>query len=57
MKSFFRDYANLCNVTWGFYKKHWVGCIITNAVIFGAEMGWLYKDSIKDFVKEKFAKD
>lgn len=57
MKSFFKDYGYLCKLTGEFYMKHCVGCIIMNAVIFGAEMGWLCKDSIKGFVKEKFAKD
>ena len=54
MKSFFKDYAELCKENGKFYKKHWLGMTImsvtcgvaTFLVNGGAEM-------IKDYVDEK----
>lgn len=41
MKQFWKDYGNLCKETNQFYKKHWKGVIILNAVIIGVECLWL----------------
>ena len=46
MKQFWKDYGELCKETGRFYKKHWKGCIVLNAVIIGAELAW-YKHKIK----------
>lgn len=41
MKQFWKDYGNLCKETNQFYKKHWKGVIVLNAVIIGVECLWL----------------
>lgn len=40
MKQFWKDYGELCKETGRFYKKHWKGVIVLNAVIFGAEVAY-----------------
>ena len=40
MKEFWKDYGELCKETGRFYKKHWKGCIVLNAVILGAELAY-----------------
>ena len=52
MRNFFKDYAELCKETGRFYKKHWKGCIVMNAVILGAEAGWLFRGQINDKIEE-----
>lgn len=56
MKGFFKDYADLCKESGAFYKKHWKGVILLNTVIIAGEFAWLYRDNIKDSLKEKFSK-
>ena len=56
MKTFWKDYADLCKDTGKFYKKHWVGVIVLNAVIVGAELAWWQRDNIKDKLESKFHK-
>lgn len=56
MKDFWKDYATMCKDSLGFYKKHWKGCVVLNAVVIGAELAWFYKDSIKDKIDEKLKK-
>ena len=56
MKGFFKDYVDLCRECGEFYKKHWKGVILLNSVIIAGEFAWLYRDSIKDSLKEKFSK-
>ena len=56
MKGFFKDYVDLCKESGAFYKKHWKGVILLNAAIIAGEFTWLYRDSIKDSLKEKFSK-
>ena len=54
MKGFFKDYSNLCKESCTFYKKHWKGVILVNAVIVAGEFAWLKRDTIKDkFSKKK----
>ena len=40
MKQFWKDYGELCKEAGRFYKKHWKGCVLLNAVIIGAEFMW-----------------
>ena len=61
MKEFWKDYGELCKEAGRFYKKHWKGCLVLNAVIIGAELAYFkYKDNqfeslIKDLNKEEEA--
>ena len=52
-KTFWKDYAELCKQSGEWYKKHWKGALVLNAVIVAAEFAWFYKDEIKDKVHEK----
>ena len=56
MKDFVKDYVDLCVESGKFYKKHWKGVVLLNTVIISGEFAWLYRDNIKDFLKEKFSK-
>ena len=56
MKAFFKDYWDLCKQSGDFYKKHWRGTLVLNAVIIGGELIYFYKDEIVDTVKEKLPK-
>lgn len=56
MKAFFKDYWDLCKDTGDFYKKHWKGTLVLNAVIIGGELIYFHKDEIVDAVKEKLPK-
>ena len=56
MKAFFKDYWDLCKQTGDFYKKHWKGTLVLNAVLIGGELIYFYKDEIVDTVKEKLPK-
>lgn len=48
MTQFWKDYGELCKETGRFYKKHWKGCVLLNAVIIGAELMW-FKYQKKQF--------
>ena len=52
MKEFWKDYGELCKEAGRFYKKHWKGCIVLNAVIIGSEFAYFkYKDKqFKTFI-------
>lgn len=54
MKEFVKDYVDLCKDSGQFYKKHWKGVVLLNAVIIGAELAWYkYKDNqFKSYMKE-----
>ena len=56
MKAFFKDYWDLCKQTGDFYKKHWKGTLVLNAVLIGGELIYFYKDEIIETVKEKLPK-
>ena len=56
MKAFFKDYWDLCKQSGDFYKKHWKGTLVLNAVIIGGELIYFYKDEIVETVKEKLPK-
>lgn len=60
MKTFFEDYWDLCKDAGDFYKKHWKGTLVLNAVIIGGDLiysiFYFHKDEIVDAVKEKLLK-
>ena len=56
MKAFFKDYWELCKQSGDFYKKHWKGTLVLNAVLIGGELIYFHKDEIVDTVKEKLPK-
>ena len=56
MKTFFEDYWDLCKESGNFYKKHWKGTLLLNAVIIAGEAVYIYRDKILDAVKEKLPK-
>ena len=56
MKDFVKDYVDLCVESGKFYKKHWKGVILLNAAIIAGEFACLYRDDVKDSLKEKFSK-
>ena len=56
MKAFFKEYWDLCKQSGAFYKKHWKGTLVLNAVLIGGELIYFYKDEIVDTVKEKLPK-
>ena len=47
MKQFWKDYGELCKETGRFYKKHWKGVILLDAVVVGAEVAWFKYNSKK----------
>ena len=50
MKEFVKDYVELCKDSGKFYKKHWKGLIVLNALIIGGELAWYkYKYKTKQF--------
>ena len=56
MKDFFKDYKELAVDTGRFYKKHWIGCIVLYVVISAVKAGYIFRDQIKDKLKEKTKK-
>lgn len=56
MKAFFKDYWDLCKQSGDFYKKHWKGTLVLNAVLIGGELIYFYKDEIVGTIKEKLPK-
>ncbi len=57
MRKFMKDYGKLCKDNGVFYKEHWKGVIVMNAVILGAELAYLGRHQIKNTLKEKFNKE
>lgn len=57
MKKFWNDYVDLCKKSNRFYKKHWLGVIVLNAVIIAGEFAWWKRDEIKDYVESKIKKE
>ena len=60
MKTFFKDYGQLCKSTGQFYKKHWLGTIVMNVVVSGAMVAVMWpkelKEAVADNIKDKFKK-
>ena len=48
MKEFVKDYVDLCKNCGRFYKKHWKGVVLLNAVVIGSELAW-HKYKTKQF--------
>ena len=46
----------MCKQSGDFYKKHWKGTLVLNAVLIGGELIYFYKDEIVETVKEKLPK-
>lgn len=42
MKTFWKDYWELCKESGKFYKKHWKGVVLLNAAIIAAEGAYFY---------------
>lgn len=61
MKTFFKDYGDLCKATGQFYKKHWLGTIVMNVVAVGATALVFWpkemKKEVADSIKGKFKKN
>ena len=59
MKEFVKDYVDLCKDSGRFYKKHWKGVVLLNAVVIVAELAWYkYKDNLfKSRMKEILEKE
>lgn len=57
MKTFWKDYVELCKDTGKFYKKHWFGVIVMNVAVVGAEFAWYFRGTIKDKLESKFHKN
>ena len=57
MRKFWKDYAELCKAAGRFYKKHWLGCIVLNAVMIAGQYVWFYRDDIKDKLTSKSVKE
>ena len=57
MRNFWKDYAELCKAAGRFYKKHWLGCIVLNAVMIAGQYAWFYRDDIKDTLTSKSVKE
>lgn len=57
MRNFWKDYAELCKAAGRFYKKHWLGCIVLNAVMIAGRYAWFYRDDIKDKLTSKSVKE
>ena len=59
MKEFVKDYVDLCKDSGRFYKKHWKGVVLLNAVVIVAELAWYkYKDNLfKSHMKEILDKE
>ena len=57
MRNFWKDYAELCKAAGRFYKKHWLGCIVLNAVMIAGQYAWFYRDDIKDKLTSKSVKE
>ena len=60
MKTYFKDYGELCKQTGNFYKKHWLGTIVMNVVVSGAIVAVTWpkelKEAVADNIKNKFKK-
>lgn len=61
MKTFFKDYKELCKHTNKFYKDHWLGTIVlsvaSGVITFAVMAGPEIKDMIEDKIDEVKNKD
>ena len=56
MKTFVKDYVDLCKESGKFYKKHWFGVIVMNVVAPAGVLAYYGRDEIKEKLEEKFGK-
>ena len=56
MAEFWKDYGKLGKETGEFYKKHWRGVIVMDAVVLGATLAYFGSYQIKDKI-EKIRKE
>ena len=56
MKTFWKDYLELCKMEGNVYKKHWFGIIVFNIVSFAAIIGYFGRKEIKNLIKSKLNK-
>ena len=60
MKTFFKDYGELCKTAGNFYKKHWFGTIVMNVVVSGVMIAVTWpkelKEEVVDNIRDKFKK-
>ena len=56
MAEFWKDYGKLCKETSKFYKKHWRGVIVMDAVVLGATIAYFGRYQIKNKI-EKIRKE
>lgn len=57
IKAFAKDYGELCKQTGRFYKKHWLGVVLLNVAMIGAELAWFqHSYGIFDDLIERFGK-
>ena len=57
VKEFAKDYGELCKQTGRFYREHWLGVILLNAAMIGAELAWFQHNyGIFDDLIERFGK-
>lgn len=52
-KNFWKDYFELCKMTGEWYKKHWIGYLILIFIVWGIELGYIFKDDIIEKIKSK----
>lgn len=61
MRTFFTDYWTLVKHSGKFAKKHWKGLLVTNAIVFLAEMAYYECRygvfGIKEKIKSKLSKE
>lgn len=57
MKTFVKDYVELCKMAVAFNKNHWKGIVVLNIVGGVATYVYICKDTIKDKLESKFHKE
>ena len=53
MKTFIKDYGDLCKHSLTFYKKHWKGVVVMNVVTSVVGFGILNRERIMDDFKSR----
>ena len=61
MKTFFKEYGQLCKSSGQFFKKHWLGTIVMMIVSCGLSILIFWpkelKEEVMNTIKDKFKKD
>lgn len=54
MSNFFKSYhEEVYKPSLKWTKEHWKGLIVMYGVTFAVEMGWIFRDQIKEKIREK----